>query len=178
MPVKMKIFLLGFMGSGKSTLGKKLAGILRCDFFDLDDIIERNEKLGIPEIFMRYGEDFFRIKERKALLDQLQKNNYVMAAGGGTPCFSDNMELMNSAGLTVYLRLREEVLFERLKEESSSRPLIMNYSRDELRKYITEKLEEREPFYLRSGIVADELEQTPENIAEKIRDYKPGKGLA
>ena len=166
------------MGSGKSTLGNKLAGVLLNNFYDLDDHISKKENLSIPEIFERHGEDYFRIKEREALSDLMKKDSFIMATGGGTPCFFNNLELMNSAGITVYLRLSDKILFERLKDEAHSRPLLKNYSHKALRKYVSDKLREREPFYLRSGIVVDESEQIPEVIAERIRNYLPGKSFS
>ena len=111
----MKIFLLGFMGSGKSYVGKQLAERIGLDFIDLDHWIEEQEGESIAHIFKTKGEIAFREKERDALHEMAAKENLLIACGGGTPCFFDNMEWMKKRGVVVFLQVDEGVLFSRLK---------------------------------------------------------------
>ena len=152
----MKIlFLIGFMGSGKSTMGKQIAKGLNWRFIDLDDYIEMKEDESITSIFGSYGEDGFRKMEREALEEVVHLDKVVVATGGGVPCFYDNMEFMNSQGRTVYQKLSPQELCKRLLPVRSTRPLISNKSDEELLSYIKGKLSEREPFYNQAHIIAD-----------------------
>ncbi len=148
------IFLIGFMGSGKSTLGKHLARLLNRTFIDLDHYIETREKSSITQLFAQHGEDGFRGLERLALASTLSLKEVVIATGGGTPCFFNNMEQMNQAGTTLYLQLSPEALVQRLLPGREHRPLIAGKSPEELLPFIGKKLSEREPYYLQSQIVA------------------------
>ncbi len=143
----MKLFLLGMMGSGKSYWSKKLAKKLKCGAYDLDAIIEMNEEKTINEIFKEDGEDYFRKTETKILKWFAEKKTYVLATGGGTPCFNSNVEWMNLHGITIWIDEPVETLVERLKPEKSHRPLISNLSDDELYWFLNKKLIERTPFY-------------------------------
>ncbi|HHJ10774.1 MAG TPA: shikimate kinase [Bacteroidetes bacterium] len=144
----MKIFLIGFMGSGKSMFGKEFALSAGLFFADLDEIIEINEGKNISNIFAKEGEEVFRVLEHKALLQAINTmDDVVIAVGGGTPCFFDHMKLMNQVGQTIYLKYPPEKLFEYLKEEPDKRPLISGKSDEELIDYIRKKLKEREFFY-------------------------------
>ena len=135
------------MGSGKSTLGKRLSAALGCDFFDLDGIIEKEEGLAIPEIFAQKGESYFRKIEARQLRDTQLLSRAVIATGGGTPCFSQNMEWMNGEGVTLFLDVPAAVILNRLKEEKTQRPLLAGKSDEELEPYINKLLLERIPFY-------------------------------
>ncbi len=150
-----KIFIIGFMGSGKSTIGKQLSSLVNYDFMDLDDLIERNEQSAVNDIFELKGEEYFRAKESLYLksLDLLM--NAVIATGGGTPCFYDNMEWMNAHGITIYLKANISVLFTRLNREKDHRPLIRSINEHDLPAYISIKLEERENYYLKSKYVVE-----------------------
>ena len=117
-----RIFLIGFMGSGKSSTGKKLANLLHFDFFDTDTEIERITGKTISQIFATDGEDFFREKEREIIAELSQKDNVVVSTGGGTPCFFDNMQLMNQTGLTIYLHANPKMLKQRLITNKKQRP--------------------------------------------------------
>ena len=143
----MLVFLIGFMGSGKSTVGKKLAKKLNYNFIDLDAAIEKQENCTISQIFENKGETFFREIERKLLINLLAKDKTVIACGGGTPCFYDNLELMNKAGLTIYIKLSVEALLNRLVMAKQSRPLIKNMVPAQLKSYIQNQLLIREPIY-------------------------------
>ena len=147
----MRIFLIGFMGSGKSTFGKELAEQAGLAFADLDDIIETEQRQSIREIFDHGGEERFRVAEHEALLRTIHHTDeLVLALGGGTPCFFGHMELLNKTGTTVYLKYPPEVLFGYLQNEPDKRPLLSGMSPDELLKYIQDKLREREPFYMQA----------------------------
>ncbi len=150
-----RIFLVGFMGSGKSTLGRRLRNEMGWDFLDLDDVFESKYQTTIKEYFASEGEEAFRLAERMVLKDVLDKEKVIIATGGGTPCFFDNMEVMNKHGLTIYLKLSVDTLINRLNTGKQVRPLVAGKSGDELYNYIKNKLDEREIFYNQSQVVAD-----------------------
>lgn len=154
----MKIVLIGFMGSGKSKLGIKLARLLNLPFIDLDVFIENKFQQSIISIFHEKGEDYFREIESDTLKELLQsEEKFVLASGGGTPCFNNNMELINNWAISIYLDVAEKILFGRLKANKSDRPLIANLSDDELKVFIHKKLSERNQFYTRAQhIISDE----------------------
>ena len=149
----MKIFLLGFMGSGKSHVGKQLAERIGVDFIDLDHWIEEQEGESIAHIFKTKGEIAFRERERDALHEMAAKENMVIACGGGTPCFFDNMEWMNQQGITIYLETPVEILAQRLIPQQAQRPLLQNLNEPELQHFITLKLAERKPFYEQAQVI-------------------------
>ena len=161
------IYLIGYMGCGKSTLGKALAA--RCDirFVDMDDYIESRAGKSIREIFASEGEAVFREMERNTLNELAEMPNAVIACGGGTPCFGDNMEVMNRNGVTVHLRTSHGRLLERLKRGRAKRPLIANLSDDELDKFIAEQLEKRMPHYSKAAFTFDSTLLEDENQIEK-----------
>lgn len=141
------LFLIGFMGSGKTHWGKAVAAELGCPFVDLDAFIETNEGRTIAEIFAVSGETGFRVLEREYLLRLAALPPAVVATGGGTPCFFDNMGWMKQHGRTIYLKTPPEVLFERLKGGRQRRPLLKDMDDDALRAFIRERLAVREGFY-------------------------------
>ncbi len=143
------IILVGFMGSGKTTLGKQLAQKLNYNFIDTDQTIEELIGIDIPTLFQTKGEDYLRNLEHR-LIETIKVKNTVIATGGGMPCFYDNMEQLNQIGITVYLKYSPEELFERLANDTYKRPLIANKSKEELYQYIEETLKKREPFYLKA----------------------------
>ena len=142
-----KLFLIGYMGSGKSTAGKKLAAELNYAFIDLDHFLEKEYQQTIPEIFASKGEAEFRNMEHNTLKKVLEMSNVVIAAGGGTPCYFNNMELMNNNGITIYLKMSVAALVNRLVNAKEKRPLIENKTEPELHAFITRQLEKREDFY-------------------------------
>ena len=166
----MRIFLIGFMGSGKSTIGHHLSRQLGWDFADTDKIIAFQTGLSIPEIFTRHGEPWFREKEREILLSLLSKDNTVIATGGGMPCFADNMEMMNRTGITVYLRLPPEIIIERLRHGHIDRPLVRNKNPEELKKFVEETLKKREVYYNKAKIIVDSGNQSTESATRLIKD--------
>ncbi len=148
-----KIFLIGFMGSGKSYWGKKWAQQYGLYFYDLDEVIEKKQGRSIAAIFERDGEDYFRELEIAALLKFASKDNCLVACGGGTACYADNMKWMNDNGLTVYLQASPQYIYDRVLEEKEKRPLIKKVSRAELLFFIEQKLKEREDFYNQAKII-------------------------
>jgi shikimate kinase len=135
------------MGSGKSTAGKALATQLGYEFIDLDKFIEQEYKMSIPEIFSSKGEKEFRAMEHNSLKKLIEKDKLVVACGGGTPCYYNNMELMNNNGATVYLKMSADSLVNRLINAKDKRPLVANKSEAELREFVSRQLEKREDTY-------------------------------
>jgi shikimate kinase len=166
--MKTPIYLTGFMGSGKSTLGRLLASSLGLNFIDLDHFIKDTEKATIPELFEKLGESGFREVENRAIHQTSNMTNTVIATGGGAPCFFNNMAVMNQNGTTVYLQLSPESLVKRLLPGREHRPLIAGKSEPELLKFIRIKLKERTPFYEKSNIIADTNNLTPEDTVSAI----------
>lgn len=156
------------MGSGKSYWGRRLAGFLHLPFYDLDAYIEEKEQKEITALFLEEGEAHFRALERQYLHALIALEPAVIATGGGTPCFFDNMEIMLCAGCCVYLEEPEEILFQRLAPELDARPLIRHLDRDSLPPFIREKLAERLLYY-RAAQVVVHSPRSLEDIWEKLR---------
>lgn len=149
----MTIFLIGFMGSGKSYWGNRWSQQSGMPFFDLDAVIEATQQKTIAQIFEEKGEGYFRQLETGALQNFSGKQNCIIACGGGTPCFNNNIQWMNEQGTTVYLKATPEEIIKRVTGEQDKRPLIKNVSTEELYTFIEKKLQEREPFYSRAKYV-------------------------
>ena len=166
----MLIFLIGFMGCGKSYVARNLAPILEIDYVDLDKHIEEKEQLTVKEIFEQKGENYFRVKE-KEFIEQLDPTeNLIVSTGGGAPCFFNNMQLMNEKGLTIYLNRNKEKTIWRLLKGQYKRPLIANLSAEELEKFYDEKLSSRKQYYEQAKLHVGDADV--EEIAEMIRTYK------
>ncbi|OQX98736.1 MAG: hypothetical protein B6I24_04505 [Bacteroidetes bacterium 4572_128] len=153
----MRIFLTGFMGCGKTYLGKIIAKKLNYKFIDLDELIEKEQNLSINEIFEKKGEMFFR-KLENFFLQKTIKNfkNIVLATGGGTFCFFDNISIINKNGISFYIKTDVKTLIKRLQEEKNKRPLIKNKSKLEMEIFIKKSLKLREKFYLKSHFIFNE----------------------
>jgi len=149
----MKLFLIGYMGAGKTTVGKLLAEKLNCTFIDFDCFIENRYRQTIVQIFEEKGEAGFREIERRILTEICSYENVVVSTGGGLPCFYDNMELLNQTGITIYLKEDVEELIKRLSSNKQNRPLIKDKDPEELFDYVKTNLELREPFYNRAKII-------------------------
>ena len=149
----MKIFLIGFMGSGKSHWGSLWAKEKDLDFIDLDKLIEEQEHKTVAEIFEINGEDYFRQAEARMLRMMTDKENTIIACGGGTPCFNENMEWMNRNGITIYLQTTASNILQRVVAEKNKRPLIKKLNEAELLFFIEQKLQERESFYSAAKII-------------------------
>lgn len=175
------IFLTGFPGCGKTTMGEALAARHRVRFVDLDRYIEERAGLTVAEIFARYGEDTFREMERRALgsiagAERREDEPVVVACGGGTPCHADNMALMNSRGVTVWLTATEERLYQRLAAARSERPHTAGLSDTELRSYISATLKERTPYYAQArhrfdATYLDTPEELDRTVGAFINEY-------
>lgn len=171
----MKIYLVGFMGSGKSTAGKKLAAALGFSFCDLDQLIESETGLRIKEIFSKGGEDYFREIEKEIIRKTGSLTNCVIACGGGTPCFHDNMRWMNNSGITVYLEMSPRQLQSRLKVSGANRPLISGLEDDALAEYINTTLAGREPFYQQAKITVRGMDISIAKLTALVwEEHPPG----
>jgi shikimate kinase len=168
----MLIFLIGFMGSGKSRIGKDLAKLLRYKFIDTDALIEKRRKRSINKIFEKDGEEFFREIEKKTLLKLIKEKNTVIATGGGMPIYSDNMEIMKSNGLTIYLESGVGFLFHRLVGEKKHRPLINKLTDVELMEYIMSTLGNRRAVYEQAALKVNGEKITALKLKEKIAKKK------
>ncbi|HKL37723.1 MAG TPA: shikimate kinase [Bacteroidales bacterium] len=164
----MKVFLIGFMGSGKSTTAKKLASRLGYECLDLDALIEQGEGRSINELFRLEGEDNFRKLEYRYLRSIGEKQQAVIATGGGTPCYHGNMDYMNATGITVYLKMAPTQLHSRLKNTAGNRPLLKGQAGGDLVQSIVQKLEEREGFYRQATLVADGFSLDVPALADEI----------
>lgn len=163
-----RIFLVGYMGSGKTTVGQLLAKHYGFTFIDLDSYIENRYLKKISEIFADQGEDKFRELEHKLLAEVADMESVVVSTGGGAACFYNNMQLMNEAGLCVYLKLTADKLAQRLYKARSMRPLIKDKSAEELPVFVADMLQKREPFYEQASIVVDNNENNPALIEQII----------
>jgi shikimate kinase len=162
------IFFIGFMGCGKSRLGKKLAAKTNRPFIDLDALIEQNEGKTITQIFSEIGENKFRELEKTSLQNSTFPSNAIVSTGGGAPCFFDNMQWMNAHGLTFFLDRPIAILASRLINGKSKRPLIEGKTQQELLNYIETKLIERRPYYQKATISLQQADITPEMVIETI----------
>lgn len=151
----MKIFLVGMPGCGKSSLGQKLSRKIEVPFFDMDDVLEEKAGKKITEIFNIDGEDFFRKLEQEVLAEYCSSadDTFIVATGGGTPCFYDNMESMNLAGVTIYLKVPINTITERLESQKSVRPLLQGI--ENLEVHLENLLEKRSQWYEQSKLILD-----------------------
>ncbi len=153
-----RIFLFGMPGSGKTTLGKKLSNQLDLPFFDLDDIIVKSSGKSINQIFKESGEETFREIETSNLIKFLETHDrFILATGGGTPCYNNNLSILVKNGISIYLNVSLNELFNRLKSKIAHRPLLKDKSEEELLAEISEKLETRKSFYNQANfVIADD----------------------
>ena len=153
----MRLFLIGFMGSGKTHWGTRIAEKLNIPFYDLDAVISNAEGMNISEIFAEKGEEYFRYMEKQTLEDLVSKEeNFVLSAGGGTPCFFNNIEFMKKNGKVLWLNTSLEALNQRLLKEKMSRPLLRGIDEAGLRAYIIRKLSERKMYYEQADLMVHE----------------------
>ncbi|MEO6251833.1 MAG: shikimate kinase [Ferruginibacter sp.] len=173
-----KIFLIGFMGSGKSYWGKKWSRKYQFDFYDLDKVIEHDQQKTIATIFEKEGEEHFRLLETATLQTFSEKDNCLIACGGGTACFNDNMKWMNENGTTVYLSATPQYIYDRIYEEKDRRPLVSKLNQAELFFFIEQKLKEREPFYNQAKITIRVEELSGNFVPGFIISKPPAHGKA
>ena len=165
----MRIFFIGFMGSGKSFWGKLLSEKLKVPFFDLDEKIAEDAGQSINEIFEMQGEEYFRVKEKEVLhlLTESHKT-FVMSCGGGTPCFYNNIDYLKKSGIVIWLSISTETIFNRLKKEKEERPLISEFSDNELKAFIIKKYSSRKIYYRQATIVVNEEQMSLDNIMNSL----------
>ena len=167
------IFLIGYMGSGKTTVGRVLARRYGIEHIDLDWRIEQRFHQKIADMFATIGEEGFRRREQNMLHEVMEMEDVVVSVGGGTPCFFDNMEQMNVAGQTIYLQCTVDVLVERIMRSQNKRPIVANKPQEELTQFVAEHLAEREPIYLRAKHIlhTTELNLTEINLDFVVNNY-------
>lgn len=159
------------MGCGKSTIGRALARLLDVRFLDMDTLLEQRCGKSIGEVFAEKGEAGFRQHEREVLSDVTAEQDAIVATGGGAPCFFDNMERMNAAGLTVYFKMSPEKLAGRLEHGRTRRPLLRDKSEEELVEFIRTNIEKREQYYLQAKLIIDCDGVRDDYIADHIAGY-------
>jgi shikimate kinase len=161
----MKIFLIGFMGSGKTHWGRLLSKKLGLAFFDLDSVIVDQEKKPVADIFSEKGEEYFRYKETEALERIVEgQDGLILSCGGGTPCFFNNIEFMKKNGKVIWLNTSIDVLKQRLLKERKSRPLIRAVVDGDLTRYIVKKLAERRMYYQQADVMVNEENATLDEL--------------
>jgi shikimate kinase len=164
-----KVYIIGFMGSGKTTTGMKLAGLLGWPFTDLDRIIEERSGMTIPDIFSSHGEAWFRETESETLRNLQTLTNMVISTGGGTPCYENNMDFMLETGLTIYLKLTPGQLKSRLSKTNGERPLLKDLGEKDMFSFIEEKLSFREKWYSRADLTFDGFDTDLRLIYSQVR---------
>jgi len=165
----MKIYLIGFMGSGKTHWGRLLSEKLGIRFFDLDEQITANAGKSIPEIFAIDGEEHFRLLEKEVLQTLTASHEqFILSTGGGTPCYFNNIDFMNEAGTTVWIHTPADVLFTRLVKEKEKRPLIRDLSDEQLRSFISKKYADRRMYYEQASLIVEEEPVQLEKLIETI----------
>lgn len=156
------------MGAGKSVIGRRLAKSLELSFYDLDEEIESRYKTSVASIFQKYDEACFRKLETSVLEAFSEEDNFVLSCGGGTPCFGDNMDLMNSLGTTIYIKLTTSELVARISNSVKKRPLTEGKSDAELIDYVASTLSTREPFYSKAKFIVNGSDADKDALEEKI----------
>ena len=170
----MRIYLIGYSFSGKTTMGRQLANLLHYDFFDTDKAIEIKLHTTIPLLFERYGEEAFRIIESNILRTTAERENIVVSTGGGTACYDDNLHFILENGIAVYLQMSLEGILRRVAASRKKRPLLEGMTPDQQRLYINQTLDKRHPYYCQAHITVDGETVTPQQIAEKLRNMNVG----
>lgn len=150
-----RVFLVGYMGSGKSTIGRYVAADMKWDFVDMDAYFEQKHQCTISRFFADHGEDAFRRAEHEVVAELCKAERTIVATGGGAPCFFDNMDLMNAAGATIYINVSPDELTARLRTQRDQRPILASKTDDELLDFIGRQLAQREPHYRKAHMVVD-----------------------
>jgi len=173
-----RIFLLGFMGAGKTTLGKAFSKAMQLEFIDLDNYIEGRFHKTVRQIFEDRGEEGFRQIEKNMLHEVAEFEDVVVSVGGGTPCFFDNMEYMNRQGQTVYLKCSDEVLTRRLKLGRDKRPLLKGKSDEELMDYVHQTVTKRAIYYEQAQLCMDGgFLESRQQISDSIEELRKVLGM-
>lgn len=164
----MRIFIIGFMYSGKSTIGKKLAKAMNLKYIDTDHVFENKYNITVAHFFEKYGEDLFREFENKILLEEIENENAIISTGGGLPCFHKNMELIKQNGISIYLKMSPLSIIHRINRSKKKRPLLQNKSPEELQTYIEALLKQREIFYNQATLTIKGESPNIKEIQEEI----------
>ena len=165
----MNIYLVGYMASGKSKLGKELSGLTGLSFVDLDKVFEERYRIGIVDFFDKYGDLAFRQIEHKLLLETAALDNTIIATGGGTPCSEENIRFIKSHGISIYIRMNAADLAARLKRVKRKRPLLKDVPMENLEQFIRNQLEEREPYYLKADHIIVGMVDDLGSLADLIK---------
>ena len=160
------IYLVGFMGVGKSLISKVLAKQYDCNYLDTDNQIEKEENLSVTQIFQKYGEEHFRKLEREVLLRN--KTSKIVSCGGGLPLFNNNMEYILKSGKSIYLKASTETLINRLKKDTENRPLINKLNAEELKAYIEKNIPTREYYYKKANFIIETDGLTTQEVLREI----------
>ncbi len=168
----MRIFIIGYMGAGKSTVGKRLANKLSIPFVDLDDAFEAKYRYSIPRFFEHFGEERFREFENQCLKEIiLEHDTAVISTGGGTACSDRNMLLMNSEGTTVYIKMTPKSLAHRLIHARRLRPVVRDIQNEDMLAFVEDQLSEREPFYTKASVTIKGEDLDLEELVEIIESF-------
>ena len=165
-----RIYLVGYMGAGKTTLGKSLAQRLHLNYIDTDYFIENRYRKKISDIFATEGEAHFRAIEHTILLEISEFEDVVISTGGGLPCFHDNMTIMNNTGVTVYIEVPVEELAARLDISKNVRPVLRNRSGSELEEFIKDNMVVRQPYYALAKVRFATASMKTNNEVERLAD--------
>lgn len=170
----MRIYLIGYMASGKTNLGERLAGLLGYGFIDLDRMFEERYRISVLDFFEKYDEHAFRMIERSLLLETAGTENVVVSTGGGTPCFFDNMDIIKRSGVSVYLQWEVPELVRRLQSVKKKRPLLKDTHPDKLEQKVRESLEQRSIFYERADLVVPGNSTEPGALFALLEEHLQG----
>lgn len=166
---RSRIFLIGFMGSGKTYNGRLLANQLHIPFFDLDEEVEKKEGKSISKIFEQQGEEHFRQLESEMLQQVTETNqSFVLSTGGGTPCYFNSIDFMKKNGVVVWIDTPVDTLVQRLEKEKEKRPLLHNLSKEQLQDFVIKKLGDRKNYYQQASVVIKEDNFTPDQLIQTI----------
>ena len=167
----MRIFIIGFMYSGKSTVGKKLANLMNLNHIDTDKVFESKYNITISSFFEKYGENLFRELEHKILLETIEDDNCIISTGGGLPCFHNNMDIIKENGISIYLNMSPISIIHRINNSKKKRPLLQNKSPEELQEYIENLLREREVFYNQANLKIKGEDPNIKEIQSELSSY-------
>lgn len=165
----MRIYLIGYMGSGKTTVGRRLAKLMNYAFVDVDHLFEERYRLSVFDFFEKYDEAAFRQIEKELIEELSRESNVIISTGGGAPCFFDNLDVMKNSGVVVYLKMAVKSLADRLSNAKKVRPILKNLSGEELFSFIEKQLTEREVFYQQANITMKGESISIDTLADAIR---------
>lgn len=171
-----KIYLIGYMGCGKTYTGRRISDKYGLQFIDLDAYIEKRQFKTIPQLFQERGEEEFRKLERAMLEEVSAMEDVIISTGGGTACFFDNIELMNQTGETIYLQASVDTLFDYLKTAKKGRPLLAQKNDEELYEFINENFKKREPYYLQARHILDSMDES-DLLFDELLNSHPSNSL-